>query len=568
MSFGKSFAKAYATSAANTAKTEEAKAKQITSRAEAKVKRDQLVLDMAKAGYSMGAGGQLERSQVGRAQDEVLLQELEFQKQQNAATRNKLALVDSDQAIMDFTQSGDATDLQNMLNNNDTLRQLWSSRGVQQVSAIDWEHDRALLKEAGLPLFWADSPEDREEAGMDNYWFKISDGQKWSIGSVASMTRDTGALKRLSSTKSSILQERLDSTKKKMNQGAFEQKVNFIYKNTPENVRGGLNPQETRYNIIQGLLKSKDPVSTAYAQNAALRAEAEGVSTDEIIRRDEARKTPEPAVSPKVRDKEQLIEYAQSNLGLEGQAAVDYAEQQTSPREYVPSDVKELDAAEQARTKMVEDFGGEDQFFATDFNEPKNFRKAIGNVERMEKLAGVELSSADKKSMQDINSLLSLGEPSAKLTSRETGIVDNFLKGIREYMTDNVEGTEATASYNTFRNSVRHALYGAALTPAEITSFNQAFGTLGQQLGPVITKLRTSVGQVKAKLDTIARLGNPYTAKVRLGVSQERVDEIIGALDQRLDLIENASKPISEQVKPSVDLGSDTTPFDQLQWIK
>ena len=87
MSFGKSFAKAYATSAANTAKTEEAKAKQITSRAEAKVKRDQLVLDMAKAGYSMGAGGQLERSQVGRAQDEVLLQELEFQKQQNAAIR-------------------------------------------------------------------------------------------------------------------------------------------------------------------------------------------------------------------------------------------------------------------------------------------------------------------------------------------------------------------------------------------------------------------------------------------------------------------------------------------------
>ena len=590
MSFGSSFAKAYAASSQRTEAEAETKAKAIASRKEAKATQQEMMLKMAEAGYQIGPQGGLQRTQIGSAQDEVLMQELQIQKIQNAAVRNKVALLDSDQALIDFTESGNANDLQKMLNNNDVLKQLWASRGIQQVAPIDWEHDKELMEKAGLPLFWADDPEGRAEAELDKYWFKVSDGQNWSLGSVASMTKETGVLRRVSSKKAQLIKDHLDSSKQKQNRGAFEQKVDYIFQNTPQSVRGEMSDQEVKHSIINGLMKSKDPVATAYSQNVAIRAKALGITPDEVIKQDEARKdkdksdttykqnleyraklagrTPEeqyaheqeqknkPDVSPEVRDREQLTAYAMDTLGMDKPEAIKYAERQAGRTEYIPSDIKELEAAEQAQSKLVADFGGEDEFFNTDFSEPKNFRKAINSVERMEKLAGIKYDAAERKSLQDINSLLTLGPPSAKLTSKETGLIDSFMKGVREYVSDNVEGTGATSAYNTFRNSVRHALYGAALTDAEIKSFNQAFGTLGQQLGPVLTKLRTSIGQVRSKLNTIARLGNPYIAQVRIGTSQEHVDKIISALDSRLELIDKAGR----------EAGS--TDLTQYNWIK
>lgn len=200
------------------------------------------------------------------------------------------------------------------------------------------------------------------------------------------------------------------------------------------------------------------------------------------------------------------------------------------------------DLAETATEKLVNMFGGEDKFFETDFSDEKNFRKAYSMVTRIEQLEGSTLSAETKKELRNIAALNALGNPGAKLTTKETGYVDNLLMQAKKFVADDVEGVDATSAYAAFRNSIRHALYGSALTDAEIASFNEAFGTLKQQLGPVLQQFKTAISQVKSKLESIERMENPYTSRVRLGMDQENVSRVIEALDQRIAALDNIGK--------------------------
>jgi hypothetical protein len=110
-----------------------------------------------------------------------------------------------------------------------------------------------------------------------------------------------------------------------------------------------------------------------------------------------------------------------------------------------------------------------------------------------------------------------------------------MLKTVRTYVSDNVEGLAATSAYNAFRNTVRHALFGSALTQAEISSFNAAYGTLGQQTGPVLQQFVTSLMQVQAKLAALSNLNDPYVVKARLGKNQEELQATIQAIQERID---------------------------------
>lgn len=198
---------------------------------------------------------------------------------------------------------------------------------------------------------------------------------------------------------------------------------------------------------------------------------------------------------------------------------------------------KDLNAAADSTERLLNSFGGEDQFFKTDFSDPKNYRKAYSEIVRIERLEGTELSEADKKKITDVRSLISLGDPASKLTAAQTGLLDSTLRGVEKYVNDNVDGTAAKTAYAAFRNSIRHALFGSALTENEIKAFNQAYGTLGQKLGPVLSSFETALDQVQAQLDSTANLMNPYSAKVRLGADQERLTEIRDALQARIDYI-------------------------------
>lgn len=511
------------------------------AREDAETQRQEVLLKLAKEGYVTGPQGELTRTDLGQAEDQRRMMEIDMLNRKSSNALNKLALIDSDQAIQDFTESGDAQDLQNMLNNNDNLKNLWASRGVQQVGNIDWERDTDMLTQAGLKPALYDTPEKRSE--LNKYWFKISDGTNWSLGSIATMTKETGILKRLNKERRQVLLDHLDQTKQSMTKNAFIQKVDYLYGMQPEG-----EDALSKFDLAMQVMNKggEGSAETTYMRNAQFKANATGRSLEEIVTADlGGEKQYEPT------REEKLLQFAmksteEGGLGMPREEAQQFMTQQTDT---TPADVKELKAAEGYTKRLLADFGGEEAFFQTDFNDPKNYRKAAHNITAIEKLEGHEFTNQEKKELNDIRSLIAVSDPSIDLTQEETGLFDNLMTGLKEFVSDEVSGTAARSSYNTFRNSVRHALYGAALTEAEIKSFNEAFGTLGQQLGPVLSKFKTSLTQVKAKLNSIARMKNPYSAYARLGVDQDQISNIISALDERIKLIDKSTKPIKEQLE-------------------
>lgn len=205
--------------------------------------------------------------------------------------------------------------------------------------------------------------------------------------------------------------------------------------------------------------------------------------------------------------------------------------------EGVTTKQKDLNAAAKTTTELLDQFGGEEEFYNTDFSDPQNYRDAYQAINKIERLEGTELSDADKKNITDIRALIALGDPAAKLTAGQTGLLDSNLKTVEKYLSDNVDGVAAKSAYAAFRNSVRNALFGSALTEHEIKAFNEAYGTLGQKLGPVLQTFETSLSQVQAKLDSTANLMNPLSAKVRLGADQTKIMAIRDALQARIDYI-------------------------------
>ena len=207
-------------------------------------------------------------------------------------------------------------------------------------------------------------------------------------------------------------------------------------------------------------------------------------------------------------------------------------------------------------TKELEDlFGGREEFFKTNFNNPVNRDKAYPFIAEIEALEKVTFSTKEKNDINQINQLIALGDPSKELTEAQTGIIDNTFFNVKKYFTDENLGIGSTSAYAAFRNTVRHALFGSALTEHEIKSFNEAFGTLKQKLGPVLGQFKTGLAQVKAKLESIARFKNPHSAKFRLGVSQAKLDEMIGRIDERIRFLETGKEektkaPVAATVDP------------------
>lgn len=203
--------------------------------------------------------------------------------------------------------------------------------------------------------------------------------------------------------------------------------------------------------------------------------------------------------------------------------------------EGVTTTQKDLAAAEQITNSLLEDFGGEEQFFATDFSKPENFNKAWQKVVKINKLEGTEYTNEEKKEIRELRGLIALADPISKLGSAETGMIDSRLKDVKKLLFNEVGGAAATSAYNAFKNSMRHALYGSALTPGEIASFDAAFGKLGQKAGPVLEQFKTALTQVQTRLDSVSSLGNPYTTKVMLGADREKLQKIADALQARID---------------------------------
>ncbi|MEE8598119.1 MAG: hypothetical protein V3S69_01115 [Dehalococcoidales bacterium] len=236
----------------------------------------------------------------------------------------------------------------------------------------------------------------------------------------------------------------------------------------------------------------------------------------------------------------------------------------------VPTSEREQRIVDTSKAELDKRFGG--NFLEADLtNQTQDDRTVIDKaLRRIEKVGKLALSNQDKKQLHEISQLLVLGDPTAGITSKETGIIDKAFDNVKKFVSDSTPGVDATSAYAAFRNSVRHALFGSALTAAEIASFQEAFGTLGQQTGPVLQQFKTALSQVQAKLQSIADLNDPFVVKVRFGKSQLELEDTIISIQERIDALNNiepnvSKTPIVAEVAPTatVDSRGEPAPGDR-----
>ncbi len=203
-----------------------------------------------------------------------------------------------------------------------------------------------------------------------------------------------------------------------------------------------------------------------------------------------------------------------------------------------PTSVKEAAAANQAASGLDEAFGG--KFFETNFSDANARRTAQPYIRKLEATTGIKMTNEDKKVARQMRQLVGLGNRAGEaITPEETGLLDNMLSNVNSYISDTVtDGKKGVAAYESFRNVVRNALFGSALTGAEIDAFNKAAGTLSQQQGPVLAKFQEQLKIVRDNLQGVYNINDEHLSHYYLGADLEKVDDIIGALDQRIGLLQ------------------------------
>lgn len=199
---------------------------------------------------------------------------------------------------------------------------------------------------------------------------------------------------------------------------------------------------------------------------------------------------------------------------------------------------KQLDEARTVREKIDQIYGGD---FLAKGNLDETTRRKIGPlITELENLTGKTLSTEEKKTARELRVLFSLGEKAGKgLKEGDVGFIDNTLKNVKKYFTDESSGIENTSAYSTFVNTLRNTLYGATLTTAEMDAFRAAAGSLKQQLGPVLSGLKTQLSTVQEQMKAIADFNDEHVAQYYLGTSLEQVDKTMAAIDERIKMFDS-----------------------------
>ncbi len=201
---------------------------------------------------------------------------------------------------------------------------------------------------------------------------------------------------------------------------------------------------------------------------------------------------------------------------------------------------KSVDEINTTKDELDKQFDG--SFLDADLSSPEARRKAGRYISRIEK--DFPMSTEDRRVAVEVRQLRSLGETAGEqITDQQAGPIDSMIRGVKKYLSNDVGGVEGTAAYESFRNTLRHALYGASLTQGEIDAFNSAAGTLKEQTGPVLVKLQTQLGELKNKLEAVYDLNDEYVAKYRLNMDLDEVAGVIDALDERIEFVGGVAPP-------------------------
>ena len=578
---------------------------------------------------------------VERAQNEQTMQMFN-------ALQGKLAAQETDQALLDFSETGDAGYLQGALDKNPYLKQAWNARGVQNIANLDWQNDAKLLARAGFNPAEYDTPAKQDLLRKNVY--KFYDGTDWKVGLLNNVVRDTGAMTRLGNKRGQIMMDNFQNFRDFMagpksspwtaEGHKYEHEINSAAEATgvPANLIAAMIQQESsgdpnavspkgaqglmqlmpgtakelgvtdvnhpgdnimagarymaqqlkkyngdtrlalaaynagpgnvdKYNGIPPFSETQSYVSRIlgnYANaesyyNAGVEAVQEGMqlgarpevnSPDFSGMADRQSRNADNRIATIQNfmrgnanaakgTTNEIADMEAANNAVNAQASLISARASAEKaKDTSTATQKDLAAAENETNAMLDNFGGEEAFFATDFSDPKNFNAAWKYVSKIQKLEGTQLSTEEKKKIGDVRRLISLAGTASELSEDATGFLDTKWSGLKKYVSDNSTDLEAKAAMASFRNSLRHALFGSALTEGEIAAFNEAYGTNNQKLGPVLRQFKVALDQVKSDIDNASNLNNPFVMKVLVGADQTKLQDIQDALQQRIDYLE------------------------------
>ncbi len=312
---------------------------------------------------------------------------------------------------------------------------------------------------------------------------------------------------------------------------------------------------------VYRMLKEKPAATTGRAGSMIERVAEDLRKADpELSYRDslvQAKELTSRGSTPRLTNEAAFIEdYMANNPEASREEAL--AAYRTAGKDERTSAIKNTEYAEEAKVGLDELFGGD--FLDADLSNLSNKQIAEMSqyVNRMEQVGGLELSNEDKKAARSIRKLMTVARTTGeKLTAEQTGPIDSVLRSVKSYISNNVEGKDATTAYEAFRAISRNALFGSQVSSADYAAFNSVVGSLKQQTGPVLMSLKTQLEIIRDDMQAMADLNDPYVAKARFGVSLDELDDITNAIQDRVDIINRIAngQPV-EGITPVSDEGS------------
>ena len=234
-------------------------------------------------------------------------------------------------------------------------------------------------------------------------------------------------------------------------------------------------------------------------------------------------------------------------------ALVEMHEEQTMGN--TPGKQRRVDQEEQ---NLFQAFGGEQQFYSRKFTpNTEDFNKAMRNVRKMEALSGVNLSNKQVETIGNIRKTIAAGERATGLQPGDVGLVDNVLKKLGAYVSDDAMGAEARSAWAGIRNQLLHAFAGSAMNEGELERWGEQFGNLYQQGGHVMTTLANALDQLGGELDSLRVTLPEASFHVRLGSDVERLNTVIQNISAAAATLSNKANPRGnvQPMTPSYPVG-------------